>query len=268
MTQPSLDFAGGARRLRTLAEGFARMAASVSDEHRTRFLPATPEWTPHDLLAHVADLTHRYAAGYRNEDRFAPSFDVLSEWTGEAAAPYRERPYDDLVSLIASVAEPLESAALAVGPDHLFDWHADAPIPVRGGVGIAINELLVHGWDLASGTGKAWPLTPDDVSAGMGLALHGLEPVIAPSAAGHTATYELRIRGGDRMVLILENGKPRVGTPDQDPTDVVLAAPAATLLLTMYRRKPLWWTVTVGQALAWGRKPWLALSLTEKFRPF
>jgi len=234
-----LDYLTDVQRLAALAHRFATLAVGVPEPLRLQRLVSTPAWTPHDLVAHVADLVHRYAEAFGAGTTFAPTWDSQPTWTSQVAAPYRARPYDEVAGLIAEAAEPLAPAGAAADPDRLFRWQGGAEIPVRGGVGVTINELLVHGWDLASGTGGSWPLDPADITAGLGWALHALGPAIdAAKAAGHTATYELRLRDGGTLVLPFVDGVPQAGTVGARRPDVVMSAPARTLLLTMYGRKP------------------------------
>jgi len=47
---------------------------------------------------------------------------------------------------------------------------------------------------------------------------------------------------------------------------VHISADPAALLLFMYAREPQWKYIATGRLIAWGRKPWLALTLGGRFQ--
>jgi hypothetical protein len=47
--------------------------------------------------------------------------------------------------------------------------------------------------------------------------------------------------------------------------DAHISADPATLLLVVYRRRSQWPQIAAGRLLAWGRRPWLALSFVRRF---
>jgi len=50
------------------------------------------------------------------------------------------------------------------------------------------------------------------------------------------------------------------------PVDVTISADPAALLLTSYRRVPLWRPLLAGKLIAWGRRPMLAFHINSYFR--
>jgi hypothetical protein len=79
------------------------------------------------------------------------------------------------------------------------------------------------------------------------------------------ASFELRLRGQATYVWAFREGRLHVNPRDLAPVDVHVSADPAALLLVLYARQPLWRHVATGRLLAWGRKPWLALTLTSRF---
>jgi hypothetical protein len=55
------------------------------------------------------------------------------------------------------------------------------------------------------------------------------------------------------------------GQADPGPVDVHVSADPAALLLVVYRRQSQWRHLAGGRLLAWGRRPWLALTLVGRF---
>jgi hypothetical protein len=47
--------------------------------------------------------------------------------------------------------------------------------------------------------------------------------------------------------------------------DAHVSADAGALLLVLYGRESQWRHIAAGRMLAWGRRPWLALTLTQRF---
>jgi hypothetical protein len=81
---------------------------------------------------------------------------------------------------------------------------------------------------------------------------------------GHTATYELRIRGGTTHFWAFRDGRLSI-VDDLRRPDVVLSADPVACLLVFSGRRSQWPEILRGRMLAWGRRPWLALSLVKRF---
>ncbi len=47
--------------------------------------------------------------------------------------------------------------------------------------------------------------------------------------------------------------------------DTVISADPATFLLVVYKRMNPWLAILTGRLVAWGRRPWLALSFASRF---
>jgi len=84
------------------------------------------------------------------------------------------------------------------------------------------------------------------------------------TAAGHTATYELRIRGGTTHFWAFRDGRFAI-VDDLRRPDVVMSADPVACLLVFYSRRSQWPEILRGRMLAWGRRPWLALSFVKRF---
>ena len=126
------------------AAEMARLVSGVADDHLDRPTPCS-DWTVGDLLAHIHQFAAVFAANARKEEIRPP--DALEEgW--RTAIP------DQLTDLV--VAWRTEAA-----------WHGRVS---AGGVDmnaadnavVAIEELTVHGWDLAAATGQ--PFHPAEPS--------------------------------------------------------------------------------------------------------
>ena len=92
---------------------------------------------------------------------------------------------------------------------------------------------------LYSATGRPWPVAADDARLALRAALRLTSAYVNPDTAhGHTGGYDLRIRGGPRVVIRFTDGRASLEQPGDVPVDChILAAPGA-LLLVLYGRIP------------------------------
>ena len=128
-----------------------------------------------------------------------------------------------------------------------------------------LGEFEIHGRDIARALGHRWTIAP----AHARLILDGAAPVMPglvnpATAAGHTATYELRIRGGTTHFWAFRDGQFSIVDELRRP-DVVLSADPVACLLVFYGRRSQWPEILRGRMLAWGRRPWLAVSFVKRF---
>jgi hypothetical protein len=139
-------------------------------------------------------------------------------------------------------------------------------LDLAGVTGAELGEVLVHGYDIAKATGRPWPVAADDARLALRAALRLTSAYINPDTArGHTGGYDLRIRGGPRVVIRFTDGCASLEQPGEAPVDChILAAPVA-LLFVLYGRIPQWGPIAKGQLLTWGRRPWRALSFKQLF---
>ncbi len=140
-------------------------------------------------------------------------------------------------------------------------------MPMSSLVCHVLNELLVHGRDIATADGKPWPIERSHA----GLVVNGfLFPAFAnlgrslvdqKVAAGIRATYDIRVRGGGRAVLSFDDGDLTVSSEPSGPVDVHVSVDPVAFLLVGWGRTGQWGPIAKGKLLAWGRKPWLGFKL-------
>lgn len=249
-----------------LLDRFTSVAATAGPD---RAVLATPGWTVRDVTAHLVTAVRRYATGPAGGmARVSNPADLPAlneQLLREAAWP----PFPDLLTTLHQEAHDLLDQVDGYGeaqPSYLFN--GDRPVRADAALGILVGELAVHGGDVAALTARPWPIGAQDLD----VVLRGLEQILPgwvdPARCHrHTATYRLRPRGGEAHVWTFRNGQLSCDAPGAARADCTVAAQPAALLQVMYRRRSPWRAASTGAVLAWGRRPWLALTLADRFFP-
>jgi uncharacterized protein (TIGR03086 family) len=135
--------------LRPAAQRMADVLAAVPDEALSRPTPC-PDYSLADLVAHVDGFAQVFAASAR-KDLGELTATPPGPLTGELPADWRDRAAQHLTELADAwqAADAWEGMTQAGG--------VDLPGAVAGRV--ALDELVVHGWDIARATGQ--PFDPD-----------------------------------------------------------------------------------------------------------
>ncbi|TQS45772.1 maleylpyruvate isomerase N-terminal domain-containing protein [Cryptosporangium phraense] len=167
-----------------------------------RTVPACPEWSVADLVAHVLTV-YRRALGDRRRSRTPEETAALN------ATVLAETPERDL-AVLASLLEadgPASFAVLRGFPDDLsFRFHGGGRTTVTPVSAVILGELLIHGHDLAEATGGSWTIPPDEAS----LVLRGAS---APGPDGYPPIFAAWLApGGEKLLAAVTEGDDPVGT--------------------------------------------------------
>jgi uncharacterized protein (TIGR03083 family) len=225
------------------------------------------EWTVADVAAHLALGTEAYI-GYvgGGTDPFVDVSDIAggsltgTNATRLGAEPERHLPA--LVSRLRAAASTLLDATAGRNRDELVSWNGQ-PLALADMLGIGLGEYVLHGRDIARALGRRWDIRRDDARLILAAALPLLPLLVDPTAtAGVRARYDLRVRGGTRVVVTIQEGELAV-SHDREPVDCHVSADPVALLLVAYGRRTQWVPILTGKLLAWGRKPWLGLRLVR-----
>jgi len=143
--------------LGSAATQMSRLLEGVTDDQLTEPTPC-PDYTLGDLIDHVSGLSNAFAT--------AATKDVGSE-TGQGPDGDASRLGDDWRSRI-----PKELAALAHAWRNPDAWEGmtraggiDLPAAIAGKV--ALNELVIHGWDVARASQQPFDCDPRALSTSM-----------------------------------------------------------------------------------------------------
>jgi len=246
------------------------------------------EWTRAQLVAHLYAMCEAFAATLRGEDfagRFGTEF-IGSFGTGptlpEAVAAINARVVMNAsFPGTAAAADALSSGAAALLA--AFDTHRDlrsrrpAPwygpevaLPVGSLLALAVAEFLVHGYDLARAVGTDLRPSPATAASSTAVAAAVMSEMLPRmlderSASGFTGSYEVRVRGGQRFVLRIADGRAWSEPAKGKGVNCVMSLSAYHALLMGYGRLPVWRGIAAGKAWAFGRRPWLGLRFHDLF---
>jgi len=175
----------------------SRVAAHVGDDDLDRPTPCA-DWTVRDLLGHLLALTAHFAGVARHEaaERGGPPAALTGDWR---------------VLLDARLAD------LAAAWDEPGAWEGDG---AAGGIEmpnaqlgvVALEEVVLHGWDLAQAVGAPFTVAEDDV-APVAVFVAGFEHAPPERRAGLYGPTIAADEDGFARVLALAGRDPHRSSP-------------------------------------------------------
>ncbi len=225
------------------------------------------DWTLGQVAAHlVANMRQHteWVQGQGKVDYCVPDLGAENARNIEAV-PTRQP--DELARLFSEGTAAFLSAARAADPSRVIPEVVGPDLSLADLACVLLGEIVVHGHDVARTIGRPWPIDRRAAT----LIIEGTMAILPEfvdreAAATVHATYEVRLRGGPRYVVAVEDGEMQVEPPGARPVDCRISADPVALLLVSYGRIGQWGPIGRGQMMAWGRKPWLALKFTGLLR--
>lgn len=265
-TDPDLDIAELRRALVAATERTAQLVRGASGTSTQ--VPGLT-WTVGETAAHLVGGISAYA-GFVDGSRDAVS-DLAgmpgTEGPAERGAIMNARTLQEVTERDGDRLADLLASAVAGYLDAVEGHPLDEPVLAWTGVAMTVpvmtaallGELLLHGWDIAGATG----LRPTIDRREALLVIAGIvalipEYVDRDRTRGLHVTYELRLRGGRRYVIAIDDSTARIDPPNAS-VDCWISADPAAFLLVGYGRVSQWGQVLRGRMLSGGRKPWLGM---------
>ncbi|MFI6844390.1 maleylpyruvate isomerase family mycothiol-dependent enzyme [Kitasatospora sp. NBC_00085] len=226
------------------------------------------QWTVGEAAAHLALANELMAALAAGEQRTYGDGtpDSLAAANEASLTAFAERDTTVLAEEIVRHARAFTEACA--------DRPASAPVLTPLGpmdlatlASYLLTHMLGHGYDLAVALRRPHMVDRHRVALTVPFLMTAMPRVVdGRSAAGHTACYDLRIRGGARFTVTFLDGAAEVSPgPTTRPDCTILTEPVTFLLLALGRCDPFA-VLARGKVLAWGRKPWLALRFPLLFK--
>jgi len=256
--------------LREVVPEFARLVRSIPDPDAA----SVGTWRVAEVAAHVSHVAgaDMDALAGREMPSGPVSTANVAELTAAFLADDSERDPAALADRMEDLGREFDDVAAGCRADTV-GWLGGAQLPPSAVACHLLEECLVHGHDIASGSGQRWPIERRHaVLAIEGAALPILAAlptsfVNAERAGDFRARIDIRLRGGGRNQLVIDRGSLRVDAADGHPADVHLSADPAALLLVLLGRQRVWKPLLAGKAVAWGRRPQKLLQLLKVLSP-
>jgi len=226
--------------------------------------PSVGTWTAGDVAAH---LSHVFRA---DSDAIAgrpvPEAIVtkagIAEATAKILAEDSERDPAALADRISTLATEFDDVA-SRSRSATLDWLQGTRLPPSAVACHLLNECLIHGHDIAKGTGRPWTIQRHHALLAIEAFVLPLIAALPPTAfvnqeqAGpFRARIELRLRGGRRTVMVFDRGSLTLDTGPARDVDAHISADPPTFMLVFIRRLGIWKPLLEGKLTAWGPRPW------------
>lgn len=272
MTVPTTVDWAAARR--AVADAGPRLTAMLRSATKPE-APALGEWDVTQLALHVSHVADAITAMTRGGGNLITDIEQLPTLQrmlveGDGRRPLGEVA-DRIDATVTSFLAAMEAAAASGDTSH--SWLIQGTeMPLSVLTCQVLNELTVHGRDLAVALGVPWPI--DRAHASLILqgfvfpALHtlGRAMVVQEKAGDKRARFDVHLRGDGRACLVFHNGDFSVEATPQGKVDCKLSVDPEAFLLVAWGRINQWQAIPKGQLLASGRKPWLGLQMRSWLR--
>lgn len=255
--------------LETAAGRFAELVASADPRAM-----ATREWTVAETAAHVALIAALYTSVVRPGEAPSPfpglaeairtaNVDTVSTFNELAFGEFAERDPRVLAGRLRDDVGRILRASADLDPAAPVPWLGDARVPVAGVLAHLVNELLLHGWDVARATRTSWPLPPRDAALFFDLFLigmirndYGRLMDTGTPAPRRRITVGFHSAHTAPVALVLDRG--RVSATEIGPdVDAHVAFDPPTLNLVLFGRISRTRAALTGKLRVRGRRPWL-----------
>jgi hypothetical protein len=260
-----------------LAAVGARMSSLVRAVNRPE-APALGVWNTAELAVHVSHSIDIVTSIVLASAVTASDIWELSSLNTMLVAGESERDLGAIATRIDAGVAALLAALRAGegddGTDPTVPWMVEGvEVPLSTVACHALNELVVHGRDIARADGAPWSIDRAHASLVLrGFALPmlnalGRSLVVEEKAAGVKVTYHVVLRGGGGEAYIrFDDGDVEASDTAPGPVDCHLSVDPVAFLLVSLGRSGQWPQILKGKLLAYGRKPWMGLKLSSLVR--
>jgi len=252
-------------------DAVARNTARVTTLLRSGLDPnqqiARSEWTISELGAHLASG----AAAYREMAEGGESaYDDLGARAATNQARLESLGERDLSALAGVIDEELASivaTSRGLPGDAVLRWHGGLTMPLRPYLGAMVGELVFHGQDLARTVGRPWTIEQRDAHAVIDFVTFVTPHILDPVKTRHLdARVEVRVRGYETSTFAFRDSQLTVMPGGGHRPQVTMSVEPVALVQVAYKRSSLTRPIVTGKAVAWGRKPWIALQFPGFFQ--
>jgi len=256
--------------VRTTADRFCELVASIPDPG-TR---ATATWSVADMTAHVTTVsflnTLLLQAAPVPFDMpgltaaiAGTTIETVDGLNDQVMSHFTEREAGRLLEILRDHIGLMLTASQDRDPAETFSWLGGARLPLTGMFAHMLNELLIHGDDIARATGARWAMPAADAALFFDLFLIGL----ASGNTGHLLdgskrplrrriAVEFRSGYTTPVTFVVRNGTVTAEPPGPG-ADAAVRFDPATLNMMLFGRISKPRAVLTRKIVISGRRPWL-----------
>ncbi len=269
LTTPQLDWAAAREAVATVGAQVSNLLRSV----RHPDAPALGEWTLTDTAIHLSHATDAISAMAQGGGALLTDLWGLGNLNKALVEGETTRDPRELADRIDAGVERFLTVVADAGDDGMRTWLLQGvEVPLSTLTCHMLNELVVHGRDIAQAEGAPWPIERRHgalIVTGFlfpSMATLGRVLVNQDAAKGIRVGYDVRLRGGGRAVLRFDDGDLTVEPEPPRPVDCHLSVDPVAFMLVGWGRMAQGSAILRGKFFAWGRKPWLGLKLNSLLR--
>lgn len=193
--------------------------------------------------------------------------DTVADFNDVVMQSFSERDVKVLAEQVRADIDKALSDSDGQDPEKAIPWLGGSEVPLGGVLAHLLNELQIHGRDIADATKSPWAVEPTDAalffelfvlgvtSYGYGRLLEDKVPSGKPPRQGRIAV-EFRSKHTSPVAMVLHNGRVSVEEAGRD-IDVHLFFDPVTLNLMLFGRISRMRAGLTGKVVVWGRRPWL-----------
>lgn len=245
--------------------------------------PSGGTWSAVDTAVHVATVAALHHGALRPDENTlaVPGLgEVLDSATVDSIAALNdlvmghvpERDPQAVANRVRAETATLLQASENLDPDSTIHWLGGSQVPVAGILAHLLNELCIHGRDIARATGAPWVIPPTDAATffelfvvGMVCSDYGrLLDTPGPPRPGRI-TVHFRSKYTTPVTMVLDHGRVRV-EDTAGPVDVRITYDPTMFNLMMFGRVSKARAVLTGKVVVGGRRPWLLPAFLQTVR--
>ncbi|GAA3458505.1 maleylpyruvate isomerase N-terminal domain-containing protein [Saccharothrix longispora] len=243
--------------------------------------PATAEWTVADTAAHVVTIASLYTTLLAPEPEVADpviaariptvTVDTVADINTLVLGRFHERNPAALAATLRSSVATVLDLTTRTDPERTVPWLGASRVPVGGVLAHLVNEMLIHGWDIARAVGAPWPIPAREAAPFFDLFIVGMIRNDVGSLFDGAPSNDRRIAVAFRsrhtkpVTLVLHRGRVSVEEPG-GPVDVRLGFDPAALHLVLFGRVSRTRAALTGKLRVTGRRPWLLFEFLRAVR--
>lgn len=255
-----------------IEQGAARLSRLVrSVQHPER--PAIGDWTVGDAAVHVSHIFSVLTATAKGGGSVTDDIWDLGTMTKVMVAGESDRDLQTVAKRIDEGAAEFLTSIDRLDPAAPRQWIIGAiEVETRMLLGHVLNEILIHGRDIAKPEKLPWKIERRDAAMVVnGFLLPSLSSLgsamMTDAAQDETAVLDIRVRGGNDAVFRFDKGSFSIDPgPASGKVDCHMSVDPEAFLLVAWNRVSQWSEIPKGKLVAWGRKPWVALKLRGMLR--